>query len=47
MTKSFIPSKDLTTFFYLNKNIPSITFNKNDVKTSYDTNFKNYFNKDF
>jgi len=47
MTKTFNPSMDLTSIFFLNKSIPKITFDKSNIKTTYDTDFKKHYNVDF
>ena len=46
MTKTFNPSMDLTSIFFLNKSIPKITFDKSNIKTTYDTDFKKHYNVD-
>jgi len=47
MTKTFNPTMDLTSIFFLNKSIPKIAFDKSNIKTTYDTDFKKHYNVDF
>ena len=40
--KRFTPSLDLTETFFLNKNVHVPKFSSNDIKTTFDTNFKKF-----
>lgn len=47
MTKNFTPSMHLTDIFNFNKNVIVPTFKKENITTTYDTNFGKHYNKDF
>ena len=47
MTSHKFNSSTLTDIFYLNKKLPVYKFDAPKIQTTYDTNFKKHFNKDF
>jgi len=47
MTSHKFNSSTLTDIFYLNKKLPAYKFDAPKIQTTYDTNFKKHFNKDF